>query len=146
MYLPFTVNCTVPVIPFNGTIVDYELLNETVLEGTVLTYQCDNGLSLTGPNTITCTNAGVWSTAPEEIMCMSPTEGDLYKLLVLHCSIHTSPPGTDIGPIVGGVVGGILVVVCLIGIVVIALFLLKRQKSDEFREDVVEMSGLQVRP
>ncbi|XP_064400886.1 uncharacterized protein LOC135347001 isoform X2 [Halichondria panicea] len=113
------VNCTVPVIPFNGTIVDYELLNETVLEGTVLTYQCDNGLSLTGPNTITCTNAGVWSTAPEEIMC------------------------TDIGPIVGGVVGGILVVVCLIGIVVIALFLLKRQKSDEFREDVVEMSGLQ---
>ena len=55
---------------------DYERLNETVLEGTVLTYQCDNGLSLTGPNTITCTNAGVWSTLSEEIMCVSPTEGE----------------------------------------------------------------------
>ncbi len=30
----------------------YERLNETVLEGTVLTYQCDNGLSLAGPNNI----------------------------------------------------------------------------------------------
>ncbi len=154
MYLPFTVNCTVPVIPFNvsititnvnGAIVDYELLNETVLEGTVLTYQCDNGLSLTGPNTITCTNAGVWSTEPEAIMCVSPTEGDLYKLLVLHCFIHTSPPGTGIGPIVGGIVGGILVVVCLIVIVVIVLLLLRRHKSNELNEDVVEMSGLQVR-
>ncbi len=52
------------------------MLNETVLEGTVLTYQCDNGLPLTGPNTITCTNAGVWSTEPEAIMCVLPTEGE----------------------------------------------------------------------
>ncbi len=71
-----TVNCSLPVEPSNGTIVDYERLNDTVLEGTVLTYQCDNGLSLTGPNTITCTNAGVWSTDPEAIMCVSPTEGE----------------------------------------------------------------------
>ena len=42
----------------------------------MLTYQCDNGLSLTGPNTITCTNAGVWSTEPEAIKCVSPTEGE----------------------------------------------------------------------
>ncbi len=64
------VNCTLPAEPCNGAIVDYEMLNETVVEGTVLTYQCDNGLSLTGPNTITCTNAGVWSTEPEAIMCV----------------------------------------------------------------------------
>ena len=51
-------------------------MNETVLEGTVLTYQWDNGLSLTGPNNITCTNAGVWSTDPEAIMCVLVTEGD----------------------------------------------------------------------
>ncbi|XP_064403403.1 uncharacterized protein LOC135348934 [Halichondria panicea] len=70
------VNCSLPSEPSNGTIVDYERLNETVLEGTVLTYQCDNGLSLTGPNTmITCTNAGDWSTEPAEaIMCVSLTE------------------------------------------------------------------------
>ena len=86
MYLPFTVNCTVPVVPFNDTITitnvngivfDYEMLNETVLEGTVLTYQCNNGLSLTEPNTITCTNAGVWSIEPEEITCVL-TEGNVY--------------------------------------------------------------------
>ncbi len=48
--------------------------------------------------------------------------------------------------LVGGIVGGVLLLVCLIAIVVIALLLLKRQKSDDFTEDVVEMSGLQVRP
>ena len=77
-YILYTVNCTVPEEPSDGTIVyvvdgatvNYERLNETVEETTVLTYQCDNGLSLTGPNTITCTNAGIWSTDPREIMCV----------------------------------------------------------------------------
>ncbi|XP_064402927.1 uncharacterized protein LOC135348582 isoform X2 [Halichondria panicea] len=68
------VNCSLPAEPSNGTIVNYERLNETVSEGTVLTYQCDNGFSLTKPNTITCTNAGVWSIEPEAIMCVPPTE------------------------------------------------------------------------
>ncbi len=70
-----SVNCTLPAEPFNGTIVNYERLNETVLEGTVLTYQCDNGLSLTEPDTITCTNAGVWSIKPDAIMCVPTTIG-----------------------------------------------------------------------
>ena len=53
-----TVNCFLPKELSNHIIiVDSELLNETVLEGTVLTYQCDNRLSLTGPNNVTCTNA-----------------------------------------------------------------------------------------
>ena len=52
----------------------------------------------------------------------------------------------DVVAIIGGIIGGILVLVCLIVIVVIALLLLKRHKSDKFREDLVEMSGLQVRP
>ncbi len=84
------VNCTVPAVPSNttivpsvdGTVVGYERLNETVLEGTVLTYQCDSVLSLTGPNNITCTNAGVWSTEPDTIMCVPPTEGEGGRL---HC-------------------------------------------------------------
>ena len=63
---------------------DYERLNETVLEGTVLTYQCDNGFSLTGPNNITCTNAGVWSTEPEAIKCVLMTEGDELKFVFAH--------------------------------------------------------------
>ncbi|XP_064401978.1 uncharacterized protein LOC135347818 isoform X2 [Halichondria panicea] len=73
------VNCTLPTEPCNGAIVEYERLNETVLEGTVLTYQCDNGLSLTGPNTITCTNTGVWSTEPEAIMCVVSTVAPLFS-------------------------------------------------------------------
>ncbi len=68
-------NCSLPAEPCNDAIVDYDRLNETVLEGTVLTYQCDNGLSLTGLHTITCTNAGVWSIEPEAIMCVVSTEG-----------------------------------------------------------------------
>ncbi len=51
----------------------------------MLTYQCDNGLSLTGPNNITCTNAGVWSTEPEAIKCVLMTEGDeLCNCLLSH--------------------------------------------------------------
>ncbi len=87
------VNCTVPEEPSNGTIVyvvdgvtvNYEKLNETVEETTVLTYQCDSGLSLTGPNTITCTNAGVWSIDPREIMCVAPPT-----------TTTTSEPGTHV--------------------------------------------------
>ncbi len=91
--LNIPVNCTVPEEPSNGTIVyvvdgvtvNYERLNETVEETTVLTYQCDSGLSLTGPNTITCTNAGVWSTDPREIMCVTPTTttSEFYNVLLL---------------------------------------------------------------
>ncbi len=65
------VNCTLPTEPCNGAIVEYERLNETVLEGTVLTYQCDNGLSLTGPNTITCTNTGLEHWAWDNHVCRS---------------------------------------------------------------------------
>ncbi len=71
----------------DGVTVNYERLNETVEETTVLTYQCDCGLSLTGPNTITCTNAGVWSTDPREIMCVASTNGELASL-GSHCSLY----------------------------------------------------------
>ncbi len=91
--LNIPVNCTVPEEPSNGTIVymvdgvtvNYERLNETVEETTVLTYQCDRGLSLTESNTITCTNAGMWSTDPREIMCITPTTtiSEFYNVLLL---------------------------------------------------------------
>ena len=71
----FIVHCSLPPELCNGGIVDYERLNETVLEGTVLTYQCDNEFSLTGPNNINCTNAGLWSIEPEAIKCVLRTEG-----------------------------------------------------------------------
>ena len=87
-------NCSLPAEPCNGAIVDYERLNKTVLEGTVLTYQCDNGLSLTRHNKITCTNAGEWSTEPEAIMCVVSTEGQYNFLLsqntvILYLTVST---------------------------------------------------------
>ncbi|XP_064389993.1 uncharacterized protein LOC135337904 [Halichondria panicea] len=71
-------NCTVPVEPTNGTItatlvdgttVDYDSLSNTVLEGTVLTYQCDNELTLFGSVNITCTSGGEWSSDPNLVEC-----------------------------------------------------------------------------
>ena len=50
----------------------------------MLTYRCDNGFSLTGPNTITCTNARVWSTEPEAIVCVLMTEGDKLCNIIVY--------------------------------------------------------------
>ena len=90
------VNCSLPLEPCNGGIVDYERLNEIVSEETVLTYQCDSRLSLTGPNNVTCTNAGVWSTEPEAIICVLMTEGDeLCNCLlstIFHLTVSTVAP------------------------------------------------------
>ena len=58
-----------------------ERLNKTVVEGTVLTYQCDSGLSLTGPTTIICGNDGQWSTNLATLTCVTPvTPGELAIL------------------------------------------------------------------
>ncbi len=71
----------------DGVTVNYERLNETVEETTVLTYLCDCGLSLTGPNTITCTNAGVWNTDPREIMCLQTVKTESISELIDHTII-----------------------------------------------------------
>ncbi len=85
----------------DGVTVNYERLNETVEESTVLTYQCDSELSLTGPNTITCTNAGVWSTDPWEIMCVQTTTtattvGEYVLVLYAHFRNVSTPHENDI--------------------------------------------------
>ena len=59
-----------------------ERLNKTVVEGTILTYQCDSGLSLTEPTTITCGNDGKWSTNLATLTCVTPvTPGELAIIL-----------------------------------------------------------------
>ncbi|XP_064402839.1 uncharacterized protein LOC135348523 [Halichondria panicea] len=103
------VNCFLPEEPSNRTIVNYERLNVTVLEGTVLTYQCDNGLSLTGPNTITCTNAGVWSTEPEAIKCVSPTEAPTAATLSTDVTVAIGVTITFIASTILGFLVGLLV-------------------------------------
>ncbi len=58
---------------------DYDSLNETVLEGTVLTYQCDNGLTQFGSVNITCLGDGEWSSDPDMNACSGKC-----KLLALY--------------------------------------------------------------
>ncbi|XP_064403114.1 sushi, von Willebrand factor type A, EGF and pentraxin domain-containing protein 1-like [Halichondria panicea] len=101
------VNCSLPKKPSNGTVVNYERLNETVSEGTVLTYKCDNGLSLAGPNTITCTNAGVWSIEPEAIVCV--LEYDISTTLSTGAAIVISMIITFIATLATGFLTGLLV-------------------------------------
>ena len=66
----------------------------------MLTYRCDNGFSLTGPNTITCTNARVWSTEPEAIVCVLMTEGDeLCNIIVYYLLSHFTCTVSTIAPL-----------------------------------------------
>ncbi len=74
----YTANCTVPSEPANGkitalytdgTVLNYEQLLETVLEGTVLNYQCDSGYFSPPSESITCNSMGIWNVNPEQIMC-----------------------------------------------------------------------------
>ncbi|XP_064395749.1 uncharacterized protein LOC135342833 [Halichondria panicea] len=113
-------NCSFPLELCNGAIVDYERLNETVLEGTMLTYQCDNGFSLTGPNTITCTNAGVWSTEPEAIKCVLMTDSEVSTVAPLFSTFATVAISVVITFIVTLVIG------FLTGLLVMHLFSRKK--------------------
>ncbi len=57
----------------------------------------------------------------------------------------STPTSSNIGAIIGAVVG-VLGAVCLVVVVVIIVMcVLRRGKSVKHKEDVVEMSGLQVR-
>ena len=85
----FTGNCTVPAEPTNGTItatlvdgttVDYDSVSNTVLEGTVLTYQCDNGLF--GSVNITCMSDGEWSSDPDRNRCFQ-TGKSAYNIVIV---------------------------------------------------------------
>ena len=62
-----TVNCSVPDEPLNGTILDYSSID--TIEGSVITFQCNPGLSPEGVMTATCTNVGVWSPDPAGVEC-----------------------------------------------------------------------------
>ena len=61
------VNCSVPDEPLSGTILNND--NIVTIEGSVITFQCNPGLSPEGEMTATCTNAGVWSTDPARVEC-----------------------------------------------------------------------------
>ena len=64
---PYIVNCRVPDEPMSGTILDYN--NIVTIEGSVISFQCNPGLSPEGEMTAICTNAGIWSPDPAGVVC-----------------------------------------------------------------------------
>ena len=63
---PFTAVCENPAPPCHGSITVYT----STVEGTTLTFQCDEGYSPTGEMTTTCTANGQWEPNPEDTECM----------------------------------------------------------------------------
>ncbi len=65
---------------------DYDSLKATVLEGTVLTYQCDNGLALFGSVRITCLgDDGEWSSDPESNRCSQTGKCIASNINIVSC-------------------------------------------------------------
>ena len=65
------VNCNAPDEPMSGTIMDYN--NIVTTEGSVISFQCDPGLTSEGNMTAICTNAGVWEPDPAGVDCSDMT-------------------------------------------------------------------------
>ena len=70
----FTVVCEDPAPPSHGSIAVYT----STVEGTNLTFQCDEGYSPLGEMTMTCTANGRWEPNPKDTKCiMMHSEGNL---------------------------------------------------------------------
>ncbi len=83
-YSLYSVSCVLPVPPLNGTLLNTSQ-NTNLVEGSVITFQCDPGFSLVGAVTVTCNNSGLWDPDPALWDCVSRsctyTQVLLYKLI-----------------------------------------------------------------
>ncbi len=70
------VRCNLPGQPINGKIKDYESYNNSLPEGSNITFFCDYGFLLIGENTSTCNSSGEWSTDPAMIECHETKQSD----------------------------------------------------------------------
>ena len=55
----------------SGNILNYD--NIVTIEGSVIAFQCNPGLSPEGEMTATCTNAGIWRPDPAGVECSCST-------------------------------------------------------------------------
>ncbi len=63
-----TVSCNLPALPLNGALLN---TNTNLIEGSVITFQCDPGFSMVGAATATCNNSGLWDPDPALLECKS---------------------------------------------------------------------------
>ncbi len=69
-YSLYIVSCVLPAPPLNGTLFNTNSLNTSLMEGSVITFQCDPGFSLMGAVTVTCNNSGLWDPDPTQLECV----------------------------------------------------------------------------
>ena len=62
VYNTYIVSCVLPAPPLNGTLLNNSQ-NTDLIEGSVITFQCDPGFALVGAGTVTCNNSGLWDPA-----------------------------------------------------------------------------------
>ena len=71
-----SVSCGDPRPPSNGSIGDYE----STVEGTEVSYQCDDGLIPGGEIVTTCLADGTWSPDPAELECVEPPQSMVIQV------------------------------------------------------------------
>ncbi len=70
-YSLYSVSCVLPAPPLNGALLNTNSQNTNLVEGSVITFQCDPGFSLVGAATVTCNNSGLWYPDPALWDCVS---------------------------------------------------------------------------
>ncbi len=66
-----SVSCALSAPPLNGALLNTNNQNTDLIEGSVITFQCDPGFSLVGAVTVTCNNSGLWYPDPALLDCVS---------------------------------------------------------------------------
>ena len=97
----------------------------------MITFQCDPSFSPATEMTSTCTNSGLWSPDPAQLMCTSMLQNCVSQYTTCSLtSVGLSVP-VDIAPIAGGVVGGLIaVIVVVLTVIVLVMFLVWRNKGE----------------
>ncbi|XP_064402132.1 uncharacterized protein LOC135347907 isoform X5 [Halichondria panicea] len=119
-----SISCALPAPLLYGALLNTNFQNTNLMEGSVITFQCDPGFSLVGAVTATCNNSGLWDPDPAVLRCVA------------------APTGGNVAAIAGGVAGGIMVALLLILLIIIILLVVLRKRKESVRHksnDSIEM-------
>ncbi|XP_064403265.1 complement receptor type 1-like [Halichondria panicea] len=105
-----SISCVLPAPPLNGALLNTTSQNTNLIEGSVITFQCDPGFSLVGATTATCNNSGLWD--PD--------------LALLECSLTATTLSTVVTVAIGVTTTFIVSTLFLAGLLVMYLFMRKK--------------------
>ncbi|XP_064402641.1 membrane cofactor protein-like isoform X1 [Halichondria panicea] len=84
------ISCVLPAPPLNGTLLNTNSQNTNLVEGSVITFQCDPGFSPVGAVIVTCNNSGLWDPDLALLDCVSPTAATLSSGVTLAIGVTTT--------------------------------------------------------